>query len=301
MWGMQLFQFGLLIILINYAVYAESGESKNENSAETQESDSSEATDGSEEKGNDGGSILKPLVEVDDNKLTELCEKSSEDIIAYPQNPQHYVVCLVQPPHFGDCGKGMCFDKTTTKCQACHADTTLCLGKTLFEKVSDNCESYYLCTKDKPLLIECPSTQHYSETEEKCVPAIEADCLPFGKWCRNKPNGLRFESPNCYEYYECQDEQIHLKACAFNEHFHKANSTCVTGFCTTTDDGGAILEREPICSDAMDGLKFIHPKCYKYYVCLNSIAYVDQCPTGYYFNANSKKCVADTNGICNDD
>lgn len=229
----------------------------------------------------------------------KLCENAQKGIIPYPKDTRHFVVCLVNPPIFGDCGP-LCFDKTDNTCKGCPDKPKECVGKATLSIVKSDCHQYYICMdRNTTLAIECPSNQHFSETEKKCVPAIDADCLPFNSWCKNQPDGLRFESKNCYEYYECQKEQIFLKTCNYNEYFHKENSSCVPGFCGTSDDN--LVEREPICTQAMEGMKSTHPKCYKYYVCLNKLAYVGQCPTGYYFNATAKKCVIDTNEVCNDD
>ncbi|XP_061390505.1 mucin-2-like [Musca vetustissima] len=230
-------------------------------------------------------------------ELAELCENNQNSIIPYPQDSQHYVVCFVDPPYYGDCGDGMCFDGAFAKCRVCPPTPRICNGKPTLEKVPLDCQTYYICMA-QPLAIECPANQHYSSDKGKCLPAIEANCLPFGKWCQNKQNGLRFESQNCHQYYECQDEEIFLKSCQFNEYYDKAKGNCVPGFCTTDD--GTVLEREPICTTTMEGVKMVHPKCYKYYVCLNKIAYESQCPTGYYFNATSKKCIIDTNETCKD-
>lgn len=147
----------------------------------------------------------------------KLCENAQKGIIPYPKDRSHFVVCLVNPPTLGDCGP-LCFDKTDTTCKGCPGNPKECEDEDTLSIVKSDCHQYYICMGGNTgLAIECPSNQHFSEAEKKCVPAIDADCLPFNSWCKNQPDGLRFESKNCYEYYECQKEQILLKTCNYNE------------------------------------------------------------------------------------
>ncbi|XP_075162675.1 peritrophin-44-like [Haematobia irritans] len=238
------------------------------------------------------------------DNLTELCEKQNFEklFIPDPSDPHKFIVCTNNVGTSYKCENNECFDDAASKCNAnCPViNSNPCSGMSMFDIDVENCQSYYICmgTNQSPIRIQCPDHQHYSDALQKCTSALEADCLPLNKWCKNKPNGLRFEAPKCFEYYECRNGTTSLASCPYNQYFDKDNGLCIPGICTNNDDSTS--ERIPVCSSANEGLKLPHTICYKYFVCLNGITYTGQCASGYYFHEISKSCVDDVDDICND-
>lgn len=227
---------------------------------------------------------------------------------ANPQNVNSYVVCTQDGGFEFQCKEGECFDERNPPCSKICSNTE----ETIEEKAkeycskdntqlhrvpSDNdCNKYFLCIIQggAPKSLSCPPNQHFSTKHEKCMSYAEAECDSYTKWCKKRKDGTKFSAKNCYEYYECRGEETLLKSCKYNEYFDANTEKCVTGICRTDD-------RVPNCKLQKDGKQFPHPKCYKYYMCLNKTPREIQCGTGFYYNTVYEKCVIDVNNICNDD
>lgn len=196
------------------------------------------------------------------------------------------------------CENDKCYDHVTTQCGEC--PKVDCKSKEVLDHVPVSCQKYYIClgNTENPVPVTCPSTQHYSVSEKKCMSPVEAKCQTADEWCTNQKDGTVFPAERCYDYYECKMQENFLKSCPYNQYFDKQNGTCVTGICSNQD--GTTSERLPTCTADTDGIKMAHPKCYQYYMCLKQVLYVAQCPSGYYFNDQSKNCVKDVNDECND-
>lgn len=166
----------------------------------------------------------------------------------------------------------------------------------LMKKIpSKDCEKYYLCTAYEmlPIEVKCPAYQHFSKFEQKCVPMMEAYCMPPQLWCKNLPDGTKLAAEQCYQYYECNQGESILKTCPYNKSFQ--GTECVQGLCA--DKNGVISVRKPDCKK-QETATFPHSKCNMYYVCHNDIAWEVQCTNGYYYDEGSNKCVKDLRNIC---
>lgn len=212
-----------------------------------------------------------------------------------------------------ECPIEQCFDKDNFPCTetACVSseltDNTVkeyCNSNpdNVLQTVPDkNCENYHLCLGpgEDPLRLPCPSNKHYSRAERKCTSPIEAGCSHYSSWCQNKPNGVKFSAKMCYDYYECSNAVTVLKSCPYNQYFDEDRAECVNGVCQ--DNYGNDVIRKPTCTATNEGVYLAHPKCYKFYVCLNGIPFQGQCSSGYFFDSKQGECVRDASNQCQDD
>ncbi|KAM7356709.1 uncharacterized protein ACRADG_002351 [Cochliomyia hominivorax] len=259
------------------------------------------------------GSVNEPVIlslQDDNNALTpteieQHCQGLEYQFKGHPTDRHKYLLCLPNGSREMSCD-AKCFDERNPPCSDCPATSGVpdhvkkyCKEEpnTLLHRVANeqDCQSYFLCLgeTDDPLHLDCPENQHFSKKHKKCMNYYEADCLATTKWCKNRKDGTRFPNEKCYGYYECRKEETVRKACKYGEHFNADLGKCVKGICH--DD-----KREPNCKKVKDGVRLAHPKCHKYYVCLNQSPFEVQCTTGYYFDVNNDRCERDVNNVCND-
>lgn len=224
---------------------------------------------------------------------------------ANPKERRNYIICAQGNAFEVECKTGQCFDEKQSTCSKCSdiynepddETSNYCKKEenNLHRLPNDkDCNSYFLCVNNAAEYVECPKNQHFSTKHKKCMNYAEAECDYYTKWCKNRKEGTKFTAKKCYEYYECRGEETLLKSCKYNEYFDANTEKCVTGICRTDD-------RVPNCKLQKDGKQFPHPKCYKYYMCLNKTPREIQCGTGFYYNTVYEKCVIDVNNVCNDD
>ena len=215
-----------------------------------------------------------------------------------------YIICLQDGGLEKSCPSANCYDELNPPCSSnCPQPNGNALARCNDPKVKplermpdpDDCQQYYLCmgTGNVHEHLSCPSNQHYSEKQKKCMNISEANCAVTTKWCQNKRNGTTFAAENCFEYYECMGQETFKKSCPLMEHFSVDTGKCISGACV--DDN-----RKPSCENIPDGTRMPHSKCYKYYVCLNKALYEAQCGVGYYFDNKVGMCVRDINNVCKD-
>lgn len=132
--------------------------------------------------------------------------------------------------------------------------------------------------------------------------------------CSNQPNGFLVNNlENCGAYWRCQDGAGISEQCQPGYNFHELSQSCVTpdvyeciveeddvgttqGIATTLPpitppaefpDNGLV----PICDGLPQG-HFVNniAFCRSFYVCMNGLAIVAQCPEGQHFNEDNQSC-----------
>lgn len=129
--------------------------------------------------------------------------------------------------------------------------------------------------------------------------------------CTNQPNGFLVNNlESCGAYWRCQNGVQISEQCQPGYNFHELSQSCVTPDiydCIEEDDEGIETTLapttppptedfpdnglEPLCDGLPQG-HFINniAYCRLFYVCMNGLAIIAQCPEGYSFNEANQSC-----------
>ncbi|XP_016997176.2 zonadhesin [Drosophila takahashii] len=159
-----------------------------------------------------------------------------------------------------------------------------------------SCSSYYRCSsKNTVRTVTCPLGKEYNPKTGRCSTAGRGLCklslvAPLAETtnvCSAEVNGAYLaRSGYCGEFYICDEQQAFAQKCDSGSYFNETlsacvpdtNSTCWQNLCIGKTSG-VFVENEQNCGS--------------YYVCSDSEATLQTCPSGSYFNTSVDACTVD--------
>jgi hypothetical protein len=151
-------------------------------------------------------------------------------------------------------------------------------------------QNFYQCIDGQPYLLSCPLGQHFDESRQTCDRPENVNCIvtpmpppttprPPSPSCENVENFQFIRSPtNCFEYFQCIDNDPFLLSCPRGLYFNERIQTCDypgNVDCVTTSPGPTSTTTEPLgvsCENQSDGHSLPHfSSCALYYQCFNEI------------------------------
>ncbi|XP_017841296.1 peritrophin-48-like [Drosophila busckii] len=254
--------------------------------------------------------LMTTIFAANAQNLYERCAGKQLEMLAHPTEQSKFIICVNEVPEVRECAKETvegrndtisCFDAAARKCSA-----DACAPTNPSDSIKSQCASlehlatipeqdcvhYWIClgSLSEPIYASCPSGQHYSRSEQQCISAPLAKCMPDKNLCANNANRT-FAAEQCYQYYVClHDQQLVQRTCDYGHAYSQAANACVADRNCIADD------LKPDCADASNNNKyFALQQCDRFYFCAKLQLHEGICGKGFVFDAASSTCQP---GVC---
>ncbi|KAH8296295.1 hypothetical protein KR054_004309 [Drosophila jambulina] len=204
-----------------------------------------------------------------------------------PADCAGYLVCSNGSFVNKKCGDNAYFNNKTLTCTP---DTDgVCLNCTEGSTQPDpsgDCTQYQLCSGGKYVTLSCGAGQYWNSTEQKCLADDNGQCRPSS--CTE--GQVKVDPTDCAGYLVCSNGSYVNKKCGQNEYFDTDTLSCAP------DTNGTCVTPPPTCEEG--DMKANPADCAGYLQCVNGVYVARKCSANQFFNATSKECVVDTDGVC---
>ncbi|KAH8364570.1 hypothetical protein KR084_008438, partial [Drosophila pseudotakahashii] len=232
--------------------------------------------------------------------------------IRKPGTCDQYIQCFDGEGTLLTCPSGQSFDPNQNNC----VDTLDSSHKYCGNRcegldgqwVSDptECHKYFYCANGVPLEGLCPLGQHFAESSQSCLHGADSQCVDVNNICELVAEKTKFrKEDDCSYYYECDKTGNHdAQKCSTSKktlYFDVESGSCVEPNkveCTAHPKDG-------VCSVSKTvQFKSDGATCRGYFVCraLETVVDLDplwqQCPEGYFFDADQQICGKATSVVC---
>ncbi|XP_017059377.1 zonadhesin [Drosophila ficusphila] len=159
-----------------------------------------------------------------------------------------------------------------------------------------SCSTYYRCSsKNTVRTVTCPAGKEYNPKNGRCSNAgrglcklsLVAPLLEATNVCSDEVNGAYLaNSDKCGEFFICDEQVAYAQKCDSGSYFNETLAACIPD----TDS----LCWQNLCINKTDGV-FVENEnnCGSYYICSDSEATLQTCPSGSFFNTTVAACTVD--------
>ncbi|XP_076343537.1 uncharacterized protein LOC143243779 isoform X2 [Tachypleus tridentatus] len=181
-------------------------------------------------------------------------------------------------------------DPSTTNPDTC--DCNGCLTPHPF-----NCSAYYICIHGHQKLLFCPSGLYFNKHTKVCDYPENVRCWHF--ICPAK-NGMFKNVHDCGSFWHCSNGIPYLKDCPANLHWSVERYRCEWPCVARCDPSVPPCPTDPTIDNcSCNGCLTPHPfNCSAYYRCRDGRRELVFCPSGFYFNKDTKVCDYPENVRC---
>ncbi|XP_017059382.1 uncharacterized protein LOC108100140 [Drosophila ficusphila] len=202
-----------------------------------------------------------------------------------PSDCTKYKVCTGGKYVTKSCDDGDYWNNQTKLCEEdkgqCNGNSSSCTEGELERDTSD-CAGYLICSNGSLVAKKCPDGAYFNTTLKTCVQDTDGVCL-------NCTEGAKKAEPSdCAKYQICAGGKYQVMSCASGEYWNNKSTICEkdNGEChgNATCTEGAVRENPADCTGYLE--------------CIHGDYVARQCSAKEFFNATSKECEVDTDGVC---
>ncbi|XP_062559084.1 uncharacterized protein LOC134223876 [Armigeres subalbatus] len=153
-----------------------------------------------------------------------------------------------------------------------------------------DCNVIAICEGGNIVTDTCDPGQMFDDDLLNCIPGSCEPTDPLDTICDGQIDGVlvpHWDSENCADYYECQNEDPVGRSCTEGHIFHSVDRICIPGTVSYCED------LRGHCVGVPNGNQiFPDPvKCNLYLECMDGITTVGTCDAGYIFQETFGVCV----------
>lgn len=248
-----------------------------------------------------------------DQKLTCPKEDDLDNLVFLPnlEDCSKYYLCFGGDPISLSCADGLhwsveeetCLNKKIAGCEKFDDDIEQCPDEGI-KSIShpDNCEKYILCVGGSRIKRNCAPGFHFSRDFRSCVSPDIAGCEDEDEdeieECPDEGIKSISHPDNCEKYVLCVGGTRIKRNCAPGLHFSRKLRNCVDPDIAECEDQDEDDIEE--CPD--EGVKSIsHPdNCEKYVLCVGGTRIKRDCPPGFHFSRELRRCTSPDIAECED-
>ncbi|XP_076750932.1 peritrophin-1 [Xylocopa sonorina] len=179
-----------------------------------------------------------------------------------------------------------------------------------------NCSTYFVCTVDPPIPMECPSGLQFNQEKQVCDFKWRVKCHPRPEYDVDENNSKVRHPCNCSTYFDCNFEPPAPMACPGGLQFNEQKQVCNYKWRVKCEPHPELYRSRnkalcfiifaalvvyvysdnvlrPRCPDDLNETNMMvrHPcNCSTYFVCTVDPPIPMECPAGLQFNQEKQVC-----------
>ncbi|RNA18636.1 cell death abnormality 1-like isoform X1 [Brachionus plicatilis] len=203
-----------------------------------------------------------------------LCDPNL-DLTPYPNDCSKFYRCVNGVLSTITCPSGFLFDKNSKTCKSSEqVNCATCDPSIDLTQVPNDCSRFYRCINGVLSTLTCPSGYLFDSSAKACNPSTQVNCNSCD------PSIDLTQVPNdCSKFYRCVNGQQSILACPSGYLFDSNAKACNPE------------SQVPNCySCASQNLVNVPGDCSRYYLCLNNVLTIYNCPAGLSFDNSVQNC-----------